>query len=101
MTQILTETDASGFGNGAVAGLPSSPGGLVWPAPVPNNETIDPLSAGFAELFTLPFWLRMPPCPPEPGMVNTPGDVTDTASVTLFDTRPCHPSCPPSPPLPA
>src|SRR5690349_10157520 len=48
-------TGATGIGKGALAGLPSTPGSVVWPAPGANRETIDPLLAALERCRALAF----------------------------------------------
>src|SRR5438132_12947129 len=58
---IITLTGRLGFGNGAVAVLPSMLAGVVVPSPVPNSTTTEPRAAGLFVPFTELSWLRMAP----------------------------------------
>src|SRR6266849_984530 len=50
---MVTETLCVGTGNGAVAKLPSTPAGLVCPAPVAYKTTMSPAVAGFTGEFSV------------------------------------------------
>src|SRR5580658_9761387 len=87
---MVTETLAFGTGNGAAATKPSTLAGVVTPAPVAKMLTQSLRAAGFKAEFTLPSRaFRIAPWPwPELLMLNTPGAVAATCSVTGSDKTP-------------